>query len=47
VAEVVLLRFYGGLSHEEIAEQLGGTSRVVERKWRFARTGQHTALRGP
>lgn len=45
-AEVVVLRFYGGLSHEEIAEHLGVTTRTVEREWRFARAWLHTALHG-
>ena len=36
-AEVVTLRFYGGLTAEEVAEVMGVTSRTVERDWRFAK----------
>ena len=36
-AQVVTLRFYGGLSTEEIAEVLSLSSRTVEREWRFAK----------
>ncbi len=36
-AELVLLKFFGGLTHEEIAERLGVTERTVERKWAYAK----------
>lgn len=36
-AQVVVMRYFGGLSEEEIAEALGVTTRTVEREWRFAR----------
>jgi RNA polymerase sigma factor (TIGR02999 family) len=36
-AEVVVMRFFGGLSVEEIAAALGTTTRTVERDLRFAR----------
>src|SRR4051812_14960941 len=36
-AEVVQLRFYGGLSFEEIAESLKVSERTVLREWAFAR----------
>ena len=36
-AKVVELRFFGGLTVEEVAEVLGITSRSVERDWRYAR----------
>lgn len=45
-AEVVILGFYGGLPHAEIAEHLGVTTRTVEREWRFARAWLHAALGG-
>ena len=35
-ARVVELRFFGGLTREEIAEVLGVTTRTVEREWKFA-----------
>jgi RNA polymerase sigma factor (TIGR02999 family) len=37
LAEVVQLRFYAGLSHEEIAAHCGVSVRTVERRWRAAR----------
>ena len=37
LAHIVECRFYGGLSHEEIAEALGVTVRTVERDWAKAR----------
>ncbi len=43
-AQVVVMRFFGGLSEEEIAEALGVTARTVEREWRFARAWLHAAL---
>src|SRR5215468_2176310 len=36
--QIVLLRFFAGMTHEEIAEVLGVTTRTVKRDWRFART---------
>lgn len=36
-ARVAIMRYFGGLSDEEIAEGLGVTTRTVERDWRFAR----------
>jgi RNA polymerase sigma factor (TIGR02999 family) len=46
-AEVVVLRFFGGLTAEEAAEALGVTTRTIERDWRYARAWLHRALRGP
>jgi RNA polymerase sigma factor (TIGR02999 family) len=43
-AQVVVMRYFGGLSEEEIAEALGVTARTVERDWRFARAFLHEAL---
>ena len=37
LAHVVVCRFYGGLSEEEIAQVLGVTARTVERDWAKAR----------
>jgi RNA polymerase sigma factor (TIGR02999 family) len=45
-AQIVELRFYGGLSHPEIAEHLGVSLRQVERRWSFARAWLHSALGG-
>ncbi len=36
-AQIVELKFYGGLEHTEIAQALGVSLRTVERGWRAAR----------
>jgi RNA polymerase sigma factor (TIGR02999 family) len=53
-AQVVELRFFGGLTTEETAEVLaieglnsGVSPSTVERDWRFARAWLHDALYGP
>lgn len=43
-AQVVELSYFAGLTHPEIAELLGTTTRTVERDWRFARAWLHRAL---
>ena len=43
-AHIVTLRFFGGLSTEEIAEVLAVSTRTVEREWRFARAWLHRWL---
>jgi RNA polymerase sigma factor (sigma-70 family) len=43
-AEVVTLRFFGGLSMEEIAEVLSVSVRTVEREWRFAKAWLNSRL---
>jgi RNA polymerase sigma factor (TIGR02999 family) len=43
--EVVMLRFFAGLSFDQIAETLQLTLRTIERDWRFARTWLYEALR--
>jgi RNA polymerase sigma factor (TIGR02999 family) len=45
-ARLVELRFFGGLSHEEIAEVLEMSLRTVEREWRKARAWLHRAISG-
>lgn len=45
-ARIVLLRYFAGLSEDEIAEALGITTRTVERDWRFARAWLHGAISG-
>jgi RNA polymerase sigma factor (TIGR02999 family) len=37
LAEIALLRNYGGLSNEETAGALGGSVSTLQREWRFAR----------
>jgi len=41
---VVELRFFGGLTHEEISHVLGVTERTVYRMWEFARTWLHREM---
>ena len=43
-AELVKLRFFGGLSVEEAATALGVTDRTARRYWRFARAWLHDRL---
>lgn len=43
-AKVVVMRYFGGLTEEEIAEALGVTPRTIERDWRFARAYLHGVL---
>jgi RNA polymerase sigma factor (TIGR02999 family) len=44
--EVVRLRFFAGLSVEQVAEAAGMSARTVKRNWSFARAWLHQALRG-
>jgi RNA polymerase sigma factor (TIGR02999 family) len=37
-AKVVVLSYFGGLTHPEIAEVLGLSRATVERRWKYART---------
>jgi len=46
LAEVVELRFFGGLSVEETAAALDLSSRTVKRDWRKARAFLYTAISG-
>lgn len=46
-ARVVELRFFGGLTHEEIAEVMQVSLSTVERHWRFARAWLYRELSGP
>lgn len=45
-ARVVELRFFGGLSVEEIAETLGVSPRTVHKDWVFARAWLYRSLTG-
>jgi RNA polymerase sigma factor (TIGR02999 family) len=47
LARVVELRFFGGLTEEEIAEALGITTRTVQRDWSKARMLLRRALEEP
>jgi RNA polymerase sigma factor (TIGR02999 family) len=44
-AELVKLRFFGGLSHTEAAAFLGVTRRVADRHWAYARAWLYERLR--
>jgi RNA polymerase sigma factor (TIGR02999 family) len=43
-AEIVMLRYFGGLSVDETAEALGVSPRTVDYEWRFARAWLHREL---
>jgi RNA polymerase sigma-70 factor (ECF subfamily) len=45
-AQVVELKFFGGLSGREIAEVMGISDATVEREWAFARAWLYTAIDG-
>ena len=47
LAQVVELRYYGGLANEEIAAALGIGLRTVERDWERARSYLYAALSAP
>jgi RNA polymerase sigma factor (TIGR02999 family) len=36
-ARIVVMKYFGGLTNQEVAESLGVTERTVERRWAFAR----------
>ena len=44
-AQMVLLRFLGGFTMEEIAEMHDVTVRTIERRWRFARAWLQTEMK--
>jgi RNA polymerase sigma factor (TIGR02999 family) len=46
LAQVVEMRYYGGLEHAEIASSLGIGLRTVERDWERARSFLYAALNG-
>ncbi|MBM3793359.1 MAG: sigma-70 family RNA polymerase sigma factor [Acidobacteria bacterium] len=45
-SRIVEMRFFGGLTEEEIAEILGVTSRTVKRDWKIAKAWLHGELTG-
>jgi RNA polymerase sigma factor (sigma-70 family) len=45
-ARVVVLKFFGGRTNQEVAESLGVTERTVERHWAYAKAWLFTAIRG-
>ena len=44
-AQVVLLKFFGGCTNQEVAEALSVTERTVERHWAYARAWLLQAIR--
>lgn len=44
-AQVVVLKFYGGHTNQEVAESLGVTERTVERHWAFAKAWLFQSIR--
>ncbi|MDQ8205256.1 sigma-70 family RNA polymerase sigma factor [Pelagicoccus sp. SDUM812003] len=43
-AKVVLLKFFGGSTHQEVAEALGISERSVERHWAYAKSWLFTEI---
>jgi RNA polymerase sigma factor (sigma-70 family) len=43
-AQIVEMKFFGGLTNEEVAEVLRVTTRTVEREWRNAKAWLHRAI---
>ena len=45
-ARIVLLKFFGGRTNQEVAEMLGVTERTVERHWAYAKAWLFERIRG-
>jgi RNA polymerase sigma factor (TIGR02999 family) len=45
-AQVVILKFFGGRTNQEVAETLGVTERTVERHWAYAKAWLFQSIRG-
>lgn len=46
-ARVVVLKFFGGMTNQEVAESMGVTERTVERHWAFAKAWLYQTIRKP
>jgi RNA polymerase sigma factor (TIGR02999 family) len=44
-ARVVVMKFFGGLTNQEVARSLGVTERTIERQWAFARAWLYEKIR--
>lgn len=44
-ARIVSLKFFGGLTNQEVAQSLGVTERTVERQWAFAKAWMFRCIR--
>ena len=44
-ARIVVMKFFGGLTNQEVAEALGVNERTVERQWAFARAWMYEAIK--
>jgi RNA polymerase sigma factor (TIGR02999 family) len=44
-AKIVMLKFFGGLTNQEVAESLKVTERTVERQWAFAKAWMFRCIR--
>ena len=47
LAEIVVMRYFGGMKKEEVAEVLGISSATVSRRWRTARAWLFEYFEGP
>jgi len=45
-SQIVELRFFGGMTHDEIAVYLGVSPATIERRWRLARAWLYRRLKG-
>jgi RNA polymerase sigma factor (sigma-70 family) len=43
--KIVVMKFFGGLTNQEVAESLGITERTVERHWAYAKAWLFSDLR--
>ena len=44
-ARVVVMKFFGGLTNQEVAESLGVTERTIERQWAYAKAWLFSTVR--
>ena len=44
-ARIVVMKFFGGMTNQEVAENLGVTERTVERQWAYAKAWLYQNIR--